>query len=407
MKTPEGEVKVAVLGDSPGPEEYLQHISTFVRMLERRKITDDLLKLAKAVASLKAPVRKLRAAPPGEKPADKTVRLEQLKGAVDKLMEAEIHEDTKVATVYELYRKTLKEDPELQWDRIVTDMHTKDPYEDLKGAKHDGIRGKSSKSLWECVDFHKRTIYSIDAAEQQRLYILCHLKKPAKSSIRAHVTRMETLNKYLEQLPTIKNSPQAVASTEYDNVPFNESTLASIILSHLPVAWRNQYNLTHTIVPESPRAILLDLENLEKVFAERSNEAAQANKAKVAAAAKSAGDRVPRKGKRAHGGGPDKGNPKKGRTDKFCKWCKAVDGLFTTHNTTECCRFNKDDGSQKDRLTKPFDSTKKPWKKPGNGNSDQISHLTEEMAKLKKRLKKSKKHKKRARDSSDNDSDSS
>ena len=55
MKTPEGEVKVAVLGDSPGPEEYLQHISTFVRMLERRKISDDLLKLAKAVASLKAP----------------------------------------------------------------------------------------------------------------------------------------------------------------------------------------------------------------------------------------------------------------------------------------------------------------------------------------------------------------
>jgi hypothetical protein len=75
---------------------------------------------------------------------------------------------------------------------------------------------------------------------------------------------METLNKCLEQLPTIKNSPQAVASTEYGNVPFNESTLASIILSHLPVAWRNQYNLTHTIVPESPRAILLDLENLKK-----------------------------------------------------------------------------------------------------------------------------------------------
>jgi hypothetical protein len=156
---------------------------------------------------------------------------------------------------------------------------------------------------------------------------------------------METLNKYLEQLPTIKNSPMAVASTEYGNVPFNESTLASIILSHLPVAWRNQYNLTHTIVPESPRAILLDLENLEKVFAERANEAARANKAKVAAAAK-AGDHVPRKGKRDHGGGPSKGTPKKDRTAKYCKWCKAADGPFTSHNTDECRRFNKD-GSQK------------------------------------------------------------
>ena len=55
MKTSEGEVKVAVLGNSPGPEEYLQHISSFVRMLERKKVSDDMLKLAKAAASLKIP----------------------------------------------------------------------------------------------------------------------------------------------------------------------------------------------------------------------------------------------------------------------------------------------------------------------------------------------------------------
>jgi len=284
-------------------------------------------------------------------------------------------------------------------------MHAKDPWEDLKGAKHDGLRRKSVASLWECIDFHKLTVYSVDAAERQRFYMLCNLKKPAKSIIRSHVTRMETLNKYLGLLPTVKNSSQAVVSTELGNVPFNETTLASIVLSHLPVPWRNQYALTHALVPKSRRAILGDLENIEKLFAEKANEAARANKAKVAAAAK-ADERVPRKGKRTHGGGPNKGTPKKGRTDKYCKWCKAIDGPFTTHNTTECRRFNKD-GSQKDRLTKPFDPAKKPWKKPGSGNADQISHLTEEMAKLKKKLKKSKKRsKKRAWDSSDSDSDS-
>ncbi len=48
-----------------------------------------------------------------------------------------------------------------------------------------------------------------------------------------------------------------------------------------------------------------------------------------------------------------------------------------------------------------------PWPMTGNGNSDQISHLTEEMDKLKKKLKKSQKRgKKRSRDSSDSDSDS-
>jgi ribosomal protein S15P/S13E len=64
-----------------------------------------------------------------------------------------------------------------------------------------------------------------------------------------------------------------------------------------------------------------------------------------------------------------------------------------THNTTECRRFNKD-GSQKDRLMKPFDSAKKPWNKPGSGDPDQITYLTEEIAKLRKKLEKSKRHSK-------------
>jgi hypothetical protein len=134
-------------------------------------------------------------------------------------------------------------------------------------------------------------------------------------------------------------------------------------------------------------------------------EAARANKAKVAEATIMSGEQVPRKGKRTHGGGPEKGTPKKGRTDKFCKGCKAVDEPFMTHNTTECRRFNKD-GCQKDRLTKLFDSAKKPWNKPGSGDPDQITYLTEEIAKLKKKLKKSKRHSKKcARESSDNNSD--
>ncbi len=95
--------------------------------------------------------------------------------------------------------------------------------------------------------------------------------------------------------------------------------------------------------------------------------------AKGATTAKSAGEQVPRKGKQTHGGGPEKGTPKKGRIDKFCNGCKAVCKPFMTHNTTECRRFNKD-GSQKDKLTKPFDSAKKPWNKPGSGDPDQITY---------------------------------
>ncbi len=81
------------------------------------------------------------------------------------------------------------------------------------------------------------------------------------------------------------------------NVPFNKTTLASILLSHLPVAWRTQYALTHALVPKSPRAVLVDLENMEKLYAKKANESARSNKAKVVATAKLAGEQVPRKGK--------------------------------------------------------------------------------------------------------------
>jgi hypothetical protein len=65
-------------------------------------------------------------------------------------------------------------------------------------------------------------------------------------------------------------------------------------MSHLPIVWRNQYHLMHKTVPESPCAMLLDLENMEKVFAERYNEKAQANKAKAARATKAAELCVPK-----------------------------------------------------------------------------------------------------------------
>jgi hypothetical protein len=83
-----------------------------------------------------------------------------------------------------------------------------------------------------------------------------------------------------------------------------------------------------------------------------------------------------------------------------------VNGPFTTHDTAECCRFEKD-GSPKNRLVKPFDSIKKPWKKTGGGESSQMAYLMEILIKLEKKHEKSKKNgKKCSRDSSDSDSNS-
>jgi hypothetical protein len=89
----------------------------------------------------------------------------------------------------------------------------------------------------------------------------------------------------------------------------------------------------------------MDLKNIEKLFVEKYNKKARANKAKAATASKMA-EHVPKK--RAHGGGSNQESPKKCRSAKYCKWCKAAGGPYTTHDTIECCRFKKD-GKPKDK----------------------------------------------------------
>jgi len=91
--------------------------------------------------------------------------------------------------------------------------------------------------------------------------------------------------------------------------------------------------------------------------------------------------------------GPRRGPPRRDAPTSFANGARLLEKPFMTHDTMECRRFNED-GSQKDRLTKPFDSAKKPWNKPGSGDPDRITHLMEEIAKLRKKLEKSKRHSK-------------
>jgi hypothetical protein len=222
-----------------------------------------------------------------------------------------------------------------------------------------------------------------------------------------HISCMEVLNKHLGILPTIKNSPLAVASTEMGNVPFTEATYASIILSHLPVVWRNQYDLTHNTVPESPCTMLQDRENIKKLL-RSSLLRSTTRKPKptrlrlqqpprwLSACSRSA--RV--------GDGPIEEPPKRAVLPSIACGARRQMGPIPPTIPSSVVGSRKD-GMPKDKPVKPFNSARKPWKKTGSGDSSQMAYLTEKVAKLEKKLKKTKKHgKKGARDSLDSDSNS-
>jgi hypothetical protein len=213
---------------------------------------------------------------------------------------------------------------------------------------------------------------------------------------------MGLLNDYLAYLPTVKDSSMAVEVTKKGNVPFDKANLAGFVLKAIPTSWVNQYNLTHLTLLKSPRLLLPDLENIKHVMNKKHAESA---KAKGKDGTASAGAKSSPK-KRASTGS-SKQVPKKACSAKFCQHCKNNDGPYTSYNTKECCKYDKDGNAVAASGKKPY--KKKPYKKDGGGNDKQMAFLTDAIESLvKKGLEKAanKKHKKHSRDNSSSDSNS-
>jgi hypothetical protein len=183
IKTPEGESKQSLLGDGADREEYVKHLMSFARFMEKNGYEADLKAASKVTLSATTALKKLAKAQAGEKDLAKAKKLTKVKAAKVRLINAKVAESTLACLAYDLFHKLLRDEPKIQWDCIVTEMHTKTPWENIKGVKHNSLRGKSHQSLMECIKFHKLTVFTINAAERLRYYLMCSVKKPIRWTI--------------------------------------------------------------------------------------------------------------------------------------------------------------------------------------------------------------------------------
>jgi hypothetical protein len=180
IKTPEGESKQSLLGNGADREEYVKHLMSFFDFMEKKGYKADLEKASRVTLSMTTALKKLAKTQHGEKDPAKAKRLTKVKATKVRLINAKVTESTLACLAYDLFRKMLRDEPKIQWDRIVTDMHTKNPWEDIKGVTHNRLRGKLQQSLTDCIKFHKLTVFTVDAAERLRYYLMCSIKKPVR-----------------------------------------------------------------------------------------------------------------------------------------------------------------------------------------------------------------------------------
>ncbi len=237
---------------SGNKEEYLVHVIAVLHLVEQKGTA---AKVQEVFATLVAVRKEMSTF--FNFPKDKTVATKEArKKKLNKLNKSFRTKKTIAVELaqkaYELFRCFIVSEARMQWDRIVNEMHTKNPWIGVNGKSNKGIHAKSWISFMDCIELHKLTIFPADAAEKQHYYIQQMIKKPQQVTVRQFVSRMGVLNNYLAYLPTVFDLLMAIAGTKKMNVPFNETDLDGIVLNLVPSSWVNLYNMTHSTLSKNP-----------------------------------------------------------------------------------------------------------------------------------------------------------
>jgi hypothetical protein len=192
-----------LMHDTSNAETNLKWFQTYLCVLGKKELRAPLDAATVERRKLLEECKKFSKAPKKEVAENKVKQESELVATKLKLVEANAIHTIAIQACYDLFRKLLADNPRDQWDRIVKEVHESDPWTLLDGHKNNRLRMKTSDSLEDCITFHKRTVFSLDAAERQKSYMMGSLKKPHKMPTKGHMSRCKTMNGYISLLPTL------------------------------------------------------------------------------------------------------------------------------------------------------------------------------------------------------------
>ncbi len=118
--------------------------------------------------------------------------------------------------------------------------------------------------------------------------------------------------------------------------------------------------MTNSTLPKSPRGLLPDLEAIKRIMNEKHQASLKAKAKEASSASMSA-----KGNSKKHSASENPSElrvPKKVKPTRLCRHCKNKGSPHLTHNTKECCRYDKDGNPVAVAALKPSDA-KKPIKK--------------------------------------------
>ncbi len=139
------------------------------------------------------------------------------------LKEAQKAHNKAIAESYEQLRNLLSGNAQSQWDRVCRKMHERDSWAAVNGQVTKGRCSQTWMSFLDCLELHKLTVFSADAAKRQRFYIEQAVRKPQRATVQQHILCMGVLNDNVKYLPTLKDISKAVPTMKKGNIPFGKT----------------------------------------------------------------------------------------------------------------------------------------------------------------------------------------
>ncbi len=225
--------------------------------------------LEKAKEAIKEALAKAQDSEPETKEAEEATKVtdntmkagfqEDLEKAMQSQKDAKGAMTAAVSQMIMFYSNLLSLESKYAWNTIVSKQTESDPFVNLQGVLLENPRRMSCELFNDCITFHLLTVFPINAAEQEKYYILNVLTKPQRVNVRQFVRRVEQLNAYIAQMPCFYYNPHANASTKLKNVPFTEAELGSHVLCMCPIQWQDQYNMNEKGMTPMDMLLLLTL----------------------------------------------------------------------------------------------------------------------------------------------------
>jgi hypothetical protein len=151
-------------------------------VIEQKGLPKKCQVLAKAVARWSEALRNLQEAAESWDTVLTSVDVTACKMEIEQtsqmLQEAQEAHNKAITKTYEQLRNLLSGDALSQWDCVCREMHGHDSWAAVNGQVTKGRRQQTWMSFLDCLDLHKLTGFSANAAKRQRFYMQQAVHKP-------------------------------------------------------------------------------------------------------------------------------------------------------------------------------------------------------------------------------------